>query len=378
MKTLEQRRAEYEKASAEIAKLGDADLAKLIKESQQVHEGIGGTAVKLELGGVPVFAKQISLSDLEKDNPHSTKNLFNIPTFYQYGVGSAGFGAWRELAAHQQSTKWALDGECESFPLMYGYAIIPKEKTPPRDAAKMEEIVKYWGGSKEIGERLKAIDDAQYSVVFFLETIPRTLDDYIHPQASKGETWEVDMPMIERQLKDVTAFMESKGMIHFDAHGRNVLTDGERVYVADFGLATSLDFELSDAERKFFEENRGYDRALAFSCLGWHPRDEAGCQMPILPQVQECSNRYSELTNTVGTFFNALRKDETKEQVKYPMREIDAIFKKIESRDGQEAEEKFADKVVRRERSGSFVERVLAREADARTKGDREEDEGKF
>lgn len=38
--------------------------------------------------------------ELRPENVRSTANLFGLPTFYQYGVGSAGFGARRELAVH--------------------------------------------------------------------------------------------------------------------------------------------------------------------------------------------------------------------------------------------------------------------------------------
>ena len=33
--------------------------------------------------------------------------------------------------------------------------------------------------------------------------------------------------------------MNTHGLVHFDAHFGNVLTDGRRLFVADFGLATS-------------------------------------------------------------------------------------------------------------------------------------------
>ena len=102
--------------AAELAKISDADLAAKILIAKQIHTGIGGTAAKLEFAGVPVFAKKIALTDLEIKNPHSTRNLFELPTYYQYGVGSAGFGVWRELSAHQMTTKWVLDGECPNFP----------------------------------------------------------------------------------------------------------------------------------------------------------------------------------------------------------------------------------------------------------------------
>ena len=81
--------------------------------------------MKLDISGVSVFAKKIALTDLEMQNMYSTKNLFDLPIYYQYGVGSLGFGVWRELAAHQITTQWVLNGESPNFPLMYGFKIMP-------------------------------------------------------------------------------------------------------------------------------------------------------------------------------------------------------------------------------------------------------------
>ena len=42
---------------------------------------------------------------------------------------------------------------------------------------------------------------------------------------------------VERNLRAGVAFMTSHGLHHFDAHFKNVLTDGHRLYFTDFGLA---------------------------------------------------------------------------------------------------------------------------------------------
>jgi len=61
------------------------------------HEGIGGKSALISIDDTPVFVKKEPLTDLEQLPQHfmSTKNLFDLPPGYQYGVGSAGFGAWR-------------------------------------------------------------------------------------------------------------------------------------------------------------------------------------------------------------------------------------------------------------------------------------------
>lgn len=62
--------------------------------------GLGATST-FSLGAGKVFVKRLPLTDIEASHPYSTRNHFELPTFYAYGVGSAGFGAWRELAALQ-------------------------------------------------------------------------------------------------------------------------------------------------------------------------------------------------------------------------------------------------------------------------------------
>ena len=62
--------------------------------------GLGATST-FSLGVDKVFVKRLPLTDIEAAHPYSTRNHFELPTFYSYGVGSAGFGAWRELAALQ-------------------------------------------------------------------------------------------------------------------------------------------------------------------------------------------------------------------------------------------------------------------------------------
>jgi hypothetical protein len=48
-----------------------------------------------------------------------------LPGILQYGVGSAGFGARREPAAHIMTTKWVLGNEYAGFPLMYHWRVLP-------------------------------------------------------------------------------------------------------------------------------------------------------------------------------------------------------------------------------------------------------------
>jgi hypothetical protein len=49
--------------------------------------------------------------------------------------------------------------------------------------------------------------------------------------------------MVERGLVAGTLFMNACGLLHFDAHLGNILTDDKRLYFADYDLAISSRFE---------------------------------------------------------------------------------------------------------------------------------------
>src|ERR1035437_1827322 len=98
-----------------LALLSDRQLATRVDRAAVIGSGIGGRSLLLDVEGTPVFVKRVPLTDLERrqDNVMSTANLFQLPPFYQYGIGSTGFGVWRELAAHTMTTNWVLSQRCE-------------------------------------------------------------------------------------------------------------------------------------------------------------------------------------------------------------------------------------------------------------------------
>jgi len=340
MKTLQDRQMAYKIVSAALAKMEDSEISDMLGKSNRVHSGIGGTAVKLEIDGVKVFAKQLALTDLEMEHPGSTANLFNLPSNYQIGVGSAGFGAWRELHSHMKTTSWVLNDECPNFPMMYGFAIVKKDPKPQMSEGDLDEYCKYWGGSEEIKARMAAIDNAGYSLVVFLEAIEREaglnprLDYYLHPQASEGDSSKPDLAMVEEQLETTCEFMKSKGMIHFDAHHANILTDGERVYFGDFGLTTSLDFDLDEEERDFFFKHiDNYNLSESRAGLSQHPKGESGELLPLLPEVVRMSARYQEVGDCYRDFMRSLRADDSK-MVSYSAENMQRLHGEVVLRDG--------------------------------------------
>ncbi|PSL00079.1 hypothetical protein CLV63_102205 [Murinocardiopsis flavida] len=140
------RLADYATAAASLAPLSDRRLRALVDGAAPVGSGIGGSTAELTVDGVRVFVKKVPLTDLERrpENVRSTANLFGLPTYYQYGVGSAGFGAWRELAAHAMTTAWVLADAYPGFPLMYHWRVLPDSPAAARgDFADTAETVSY-------------------------------------------------------------------------------------------------------------------------------------------------------------------------------------------------------------------------------------------
>lgn len=136
----DERCATYNAVSTQLELLNDEHLAELIKSAIPIGTSIGGTTALLQINDKKVFVKKIRITDLERqhENRRSTRNMFELPLYYQYGIGSAGFGVWRELAIHMMATNWVLSGECKNFPLMYHWRLLPRqqlEKPTPEQLA---------------------------------------------------------------------------------------------------------------------------------------------------------------------------------------------------------------------------------------------------
>jgi hypothetical protein len=266
----------YGEVSTALALLGDGQLGQLVDGAKAIGSGVGGTSALVDIAGVPVFVKRIPLTDLERDpeNVMSTANLFGLPAFCQYGVvavGSGGFGAWRELAANTMTTNWVLAKQSEAFPLMYHWRVLPGAAPLADELADIEHVVAYWGGSAAVRRRLHALAQASASLVLFLEYIPHNLYGWLAQQLTAGPQAAASAcAMVQRHLHADIAFMNANGLWHFDAHFRNVLTDGHRLYLADLGLATSPRFDLSTDEKDFLAFNASHDTCYAMrELLNW-------------------------------------------------------------------------------------------------------------
>ncbi|MBF8189546.1 protein kinase family protein [Nonomuraea sp. K274] len=264
METSTSRITAYGAVATALALCGDREIGELMDKAVPLGSGIGGRSASLEVAGTRVFAKRVPLTDLElrPENVRSTANVFGVPSSFHYGMGNPGFGAWRELATHVMTTNWVLTGRFPGFPLMYHWRVLPDTAQPPPDElADVEAVVAYWGGGQEVRDRIEARRRSSSSLVLFLEHFPHNLHDWLRAQVAAGEeAASLAYDLVERELEAAVSVMNAHGLLHFDAHYENVLTDGRHLYVADFGLALSSRFDLSPEEVRFFQRHLSYDR----------------------------------------------------------------------------------------------------------------------
>ncbi|NUR03751.1 MAG: protein kinase family protein [Streptomyces sp.] len=342
------RLAAHGAVSTSLALCSDRRLFELVDAGAPISSGIGGKTVLLEVDGIPVFVKQVPLTDLERrpENAHSTANLFAVPSFCQYGIGSfggPGFGAWRELAVHTMTTNWVIAGDYEGFPLMYHWRVLPGPgRQLPQELADVEAVVAYWGGGPGVRRRIEALQQSTASLMLFLEYIPQNLHDWLGVQIKAGdEATARACAMVDNELQAGTSFMNARGLVHFDAHFRNILTDGRRLYFADYGLALSSRFDLSQHEADFHDRHRSHDRCYTASYLvywlitalygyGWDERYALvrACAEGMRPTgIPEAAAtiiaRHAPLAAVMWNFFRRLQ--EESRETPYPLETIRRI-----------------------------------------------------
>ncbi len=215
----------------------------------------------IDIGASKVFVKRVPITDAEHANLFTTRNLHDLPTYYNYGVGSAGFGVFRELVAHIKTTNWVLSEKIENFPLMYHYRIVPFSGEPTGvDLERDKSYVEYWGGNENIGKYMLNRTHARYELILFLEYIPLVLRPWLLDNPDRVE-WALD------ELRVTIDFLRKNDIVHFDAHYDNILTDGEHTYLTDFGLVLDRNYALRDDEMTFFDAHTHYDYGEVLACL---------------------------------------------------------------------------------------------------------------
>jgi len=325
---LAERLSAHKRVSTEIALLSDQRLLELLETAQSLGPSIGGVSSLLNIANTAVFVKKIRLTDLERrpENWMSTANGFNLPTYYQYGIGSQGFGVWRELATHMMTTNWVINNECPNFPIMYSWRLLPTPKKEPtaEEINELERDVLYWDNSPAVRTRLQESLNASASIVLFMEYFPHNVSQWLAKELLKGDAAiEAACTMVDTQLNATVSFMKAHDLLHFDAHLWNILTDGERLYFSDFGLALSPQFELSTPELAFYKEHIDYDQHyIADHYAKWllselfgeerwkavlHEYAKGHIQKTLPHAISEIIARYAPTTIIMTDFFEKLK-----------------------------------------------------------------------
>ena len=113
---------------------------------------------------------------------------------------------------------------------------------------------------------------SKYSVLVFI--IQRFTDEEISKDVAYWEnsfaiklTWGNEatfeaIDWIDNRLGLINRFLHKHGMVHFDAHIRNIVMNKQEIFLGDFGLAMSRNFELMQEEKDFLDCHHNYDRAM--------------------------------------------------------------------------------------------------------------------
>jgi hypothetical protein len=220
---------------------------------------------------------RIPITDRELARPHSTANLFGLPARWQYGMyrlPNPGFGAWRELAANRSVTEGVLAGETASFALLHHWRILPGRPAVPAGHRDLDAVVAQFGGDEAVRARFEALAAATASLVLFSEHLPDGLSCWLSDPAGRAAA-------LERQLFEMVTSLRDRELLHLDGHFGNVRADDDRLYLVDFGLATSPRFDLSGAERDFAARNAGHDADYAsMRLVNWLVTSACGVPVP--------------------------------------------------------------------------------------------------
>lgn len=315
--------------------------------AQPNHRGLGGDAFHAIVNGKPVFLKAVPLTNLEMTTTHyrSTKNIFNLPTYYQYGVGSTGFGVWRELITHEQASSWVETGLSTNFPILYHWREIKYKASYLRslDDEEIDKEVTYWNHSAAVRERLLALRSADRCIVMIGEYFPMTLQHWLSEEILAGSYRALAaINRVQEALSCANDLMATNNMIHFDAHFRNIVTDGNEVLLTDFGLAMLSHFELSADEKKFFNQHRKYDRALSavnivhgvltsiFDSKAWiiHLKDFLNGDAEAIPEhLKPTVRKYGDITLIMDKFFSDVQ--HASKLTPFPHEQIDTLVEQI-------------------------------------------------
>jgi serine/threonine protein kinase len=257
-----ERKLEYYKIKEELTSINTDKLINLINNSNYKTKGWGENTI-IEINQTKIFVKSIIITDLEYKNKYNTSNLYNLPLYYNYGIGSAGINCWRELMTHIKTTNYVLNEQCLNFPLLYHYRIIEEE-----NKNLIEYDLEYWNSNKNIKEYIDSKNKSKYRLLLFIEYFPNNLHNWLLEN-------ENNINIFYKQSIKIIDFLNSNNIIHFDTHADNFIVDSNNtIYLTDFGLVLDKEFNLITDELKFYEINKYYDYGNVCTIIYWYLYDK--------------------------------------------------------------------------------------------------------
>ncbi len=242
-----------------LARMTNDELMALISRSEAATGW--GSSRTLTIGNHQVFCKCIPLTDAQAEDPTSTANLHRLPTFYNYGVGSAGFSPGREVEMHHKTTTWVLDGDTPHFPLLYHDRVLPLAgEGRTIEGKSLDRYVRSWDDDERIRAYIEARNASTQSMVTFVEWVPHTLQTWLNDHQHRIDD-------VIDQLGRAIGLLQANDIVHFDTNLSNIVTDGATMFLTDFGLALDAAFDLDATERDFLAAHRHFDHGEFLSCL---------------------------------------------------------------------------------------------------------------
>lgn len=247
---IEERKTKYNKLYNKLLLLNENSIKKLTNKKLESNETVkwGETGV-ITIDDIKVFYKKIPLAKLFEENQLDTSNLYDLPVYYNYGFGSAGINPWRELITHINLSNYVLAGESTHFPILYHWRVIQDNKKN-FESGLIPKLLNRFGNHQNIKKYLSDRLNCEYKIVLFLEYIPYVLYKYIEEHPNYIKTYLMES-------KQILDFLNSKGILHMDAHWGNYLVDNQaNLYLTDFGLVLDKNFDLDLDEKKFMQLNK--------------------------------------------------------------------------------------------------------------------------
>lgn len=144
----------YSKALSPLNKLETKDLITLVVKNISDVKMMGTTS-SFVINDIKVFVKVIPVTDIDLFNMYDTANIHNLPLYYNYGIGSAGFGCWRELSFHIKASNWVLNKVCPNFPILYHHRIVKSSRIRMAEYVYDPNMAKRWNRNKIIEKYVK-------------------------------------------------------------------------------------------------------------------------------------------------------------------------------------------------------------------------------